>query len=63
MARKCDICNKGPLTGNTVSHSNNRKRTRSLPNLQSIRGVYKGKTQRMTVCTRCLRSGTVQKAS
>lgn len=63
MARKCDICNKGPLAGNTVSHSNNRKRTRSLPNLQSVRGIINGRTQKLSVCTRCLRSGAVQKAS
>lgn len=63
MSRKCEICNKGPLTGNTVSHSNNRRRTRTLPNLQSVRIMRNGKTQKMRVCTRCIRSGLLEKAS
>ena len=34
MARRCDICGKGPLVGNVVSHANNKSKTRSLPNIQ-----------------------------
>jgi len=37
MARRCEICGKGPLVGNTVSHANNKNKTRSLPNLRSVR--------------------------
>lgn len=33
MSRVCQITGKGPLTGNTVSHANNRRRRRFLPNL------------------------------
>ena len=33
MSRVCQITGKGPMTGNTVSHANNRKRRRFLPNL------------------------------
>lgn len=35
MARKCTITGKGVLTGNNVSHANNKTRRRFLPNLQN----------------------------
>ncbi len=37
MARRCEITGKGVLTGNNVSHANNRTRRRFLPNLQTKR--------------------------
>lgn len=63
MARECEICGKKPLTGNTISHAHNVNKTRRLPNLQSVRAVVDGKPRRMVVCTRCIRSGKVTKAS
>ena len=37
MSRVCQVTGKGPKTGNTVSHANNRKRRRFLPNLHAHR--------------------------
>ncbi|GMV52420.1 MAG: 50S ribosomal protein L28 [Chlorobi bacterium] len=37
MARRCEITGVGVLTGNNVSHANNRTRRRFLPNLQKKR--------------------------
>jgi len=37
MSRVCEITGKRPITGNHVSHANNRKRRRFLPNLHSQR--------------------------
>ena len=34
MSRRCEITGKGVLTGNNVSHANNKTRRRYLPNLQ-----------------------------
>ena len=34
MSRKCEMTGKGPTTGNLVSHSNIKTRTRWLPNLK-----------------------------
>jgi len=34
MSRRCVITGKGVLTGNNVSHANNKSRRRFLPNLQ-----------------------------
>lgn len=33
MSRVCQITGKRPMTGNTVSHANNKRRRRFLPNL------------------------------
>ena len=37
MTRVCQVTGKRPVTGNTVSHANNRKRRRFLPNLHTQR--------------------------
>ena len=64
MARVCDICGKGPITGNNVSHAHNKNRRRWLPNLQKVRTVIdNGSTVRINACTRCIRSGSVVKPS
>lgn len=63
MAWKCDICGKRPLVGNTVSHANNKSKTRSLPNLQKLRATVDGRTQRVLACTRCIKAGKVTKAA
>lgn len=61
MAKRCDICGKGPLVGNNVSHAHNLTKRRWLPNLQSMRANIDGKIRRVKVCTRCIRSGKVVK--
>ena len=62
MARVCGICGKKPMVGNNVSHAHNVNKRRFNPNLQSVRTVYKGKVQKMMVCTNCIKSGHVVKA-
>jgi large subunit ribosomal protein L28 len=37
MSRVCQVTGKRPITGNTVSHANNRRRRRFLPNLHTQR--------------------------
>ncbi len=37
MARVCQLTKKGVLTGNNVSHANNKTRRRFLPNLHEHR--------------------------
>ncbi len=36
MARRCELTGKGPMTGNNVSHANNRTKRRFLPNLNEV---------------------------
>ena len=61
MARKCDICGKGPQTGNNVSHAQNKTKRVWLPNLQKVRVDTPSGVQRIKVCTQCIKSGKVQK--
>lgn len=61
MSQVCDICGKGPITGFHVSHAHNRTKRRFNPNLQRVRTVENGRTRRVKVCTRCLRSGKITK--
>ncbi|MDK2954510.1 MAG: large subunit ribosomal protein [Desulfovibrionales bacterium] len=64
MSQVCDICGKGPQSGNNVSHANNKTKRRFLPNLQRVRVQNEdGAVRRIKVCTRCLRSGKVVKPS
>ena len=62
MSRRCEVCGKGPLVGNNVSHANNNTKTRSLPNLRSVRIAVQGSVKHARVCTRCLKAGKVVKA-
>ena len=36
MSRVCEVTGKGPMSGNTVSHANNKSRRRFLPNLNQV---------------------------
>ncbi len=58
MARRCSITGKGVLTGNNVSHANNRTRRRFLPNLQdtSVLSDALGQMVRMRVSTNGLKT-------
>ncbi|MBO8142231.1 MAG: 50S ribosomal protein L28 [Firmicutes bacterium] len=62
MARACIVCRKRTETGNNVSHSNRKTRRVFLPNLQKVRVVLNGTVRRAYVCTKCLKSGKVQRA-
>ena len=62
MARVCTVCGKGPVTGNNVSHANNRTKRRWYPNLQTVRVLVEGSPRRVRVCTQCLKSNRVVKA-
>jgi len=37
MAKVCQVTGKSPMTGNNVSHANNKTKRRFLPNLQQHR--------------------------
>ncbi|MDH3998408.1 MAG: 50S ribosomal protein L28 [Desulfuromonadales bacterium] len=63
MANVCDICGKKPMTGNNVSHAHNKTKKVFKPNIQKVRAVKNGAVSSMKVCTRCIRSGAIQKAS
>jgi large subunit ribosomal protein L28 len=76
MARRCEICGKGPHTGNSYAWRGIAKakggiglkvtgKTKRVftPNIQTIKAQVRGKVRRVKACTRCLRSGKVQKVA
>lgn len=62
MARVCAVCGKGVITGNNVSHALNHNKRTWKPNLRKVKVVENGTVKRVLVCSRCLRSGKVQRA-
>ena len=63
MAYICDICGKGRLVGNKVSHSNIKTKREQQPNLKRVHAVIDGVRQHVRACTRCLRTGRVDKVA
>lgn len=58
---KCAICGKKPMSGNNVSHANNKTKRVFKPNVKKIRVRVGGSVKRVNICTRCLRSAHVEK--
>ena len=58
MARRCTLTRKGVLTGNNVSHANNKTRRRFLPNIQSRRLFSEtlGESVRLRIAASTLRT-------
>ena len=58
MSRRCEMTGKGVLTGNNVSHANNKTRRRYLPNLQdtAVLSDVLGTSVRIRVTTHGLRT-------
>ena len=63
MAKRCELCGKGPVVGRNISHAHNVTPRRFEPNLQRVRALVNGGIRRLRVCTRCLRSNKVVKAA
>ena len=58
MSRRCELTGKGPMTGNNVSHANNKTRRRFLPNLQEVtlQSDTLGRSFKFRVSSHALRS-------
>jgi len=58
MSRRCELTGKGPMTGNNVSHANNRTKRRFLPNLNdvSLQSETLGRAFRLRISAAALRS-------
>lgn len=56
MSKRCALCGKDPVSGHAVSHSNIKNLRRFEPNLQTIRLEVGGRSRRVRICTRCLRT-------
>lgn len=59
---KCVICDKGVHFGIQVSHAHNRSNKQWKPNIRNVRAVVAGQTKKISVCSKCLRAGKVERA-
>ena len=58
MSRRCELTGKGPMSGNNVSHANNKTKRRFLPNLQdvSLQSEALGRTFKFRISNAALRT-------
>jgi len=58
MSRVCELTGKGPMSGNNVSHANNKTRRRFLPNLNevSLMSESLGRTFKLRISAAALRT-------
>ena len=74
MARVCEICKKRTTSGGTIARRGLPKAKGGVglrttghtlrtfrPNIQRVRALVKGEVKRISVCTRCIKSGRVIK--
>ncbi len=62
MSRVYEVCNKGVVAGVQFSHSHRQSKRTWAPNIKKVRAIVDGTPRRVHVCTRCLRSGKVERA-
>lgn len=56
MAFKCDNCGKSRSMGHRVSHAKNRTNHAFKPNIQKKRIVVDGRSMRVKLCTKCIKT-------
>ncbi len=74
MARVCEVCGKRTRTGGSIARrglpkkkggvglkTTGHTKRRFYPNLQHLQVQDQGRVRRITVCTRCIKSGRIQK--
>jgi large subunit ribosomal protein L28 len=61
MPKVCAICGKSPAFGHSISHSHKASPKKWKPNLQKVKAKTPSGIKRIWVCTRCIRSGKVDK--
>lgn len=58
---KCEYCGKGVTFGLKVSHSNRKTNRTWKPNIRKVKANVNGTHTTVSVCSRCLRSGKVER--
>jgi large subunit ribosomal protein L28 len=59
MSKVCDICGKHAVAGRSISHSHRVVNRKFKPNIQRVTIFKDGRSQKMNVCTRCLKKGNL----
>ena len=62
MARTCDICGKGTQSGKRVTFSHRQINRNFKANVHKVKALVDGTPKTINVCTKCLKSGKVEKA-
>jgi len=62
MSKECYVCKKHTISGSNVSHSNIHTKRTFKPNLKNVKIREAGTVKTISICTRCLRSGRVERA-
>ena len=62
MAKICQICGKSKAGGFQISHSHIKTKRLWRPNIHKVKALVDGTPRRINVCTRCLKSGRVERA-
>lgn len=75
MSRKCEICGKGTVAGNSVprkglpkkkggagQHIGVKSKRTFKPNIVKVKALFGGNKKSVKVCTKCLKAGKVIKA-
>jgi len=58
---KCEICGKAPQFGKQISHSHKLSNRKWSVNIQKVRVKMNNTVRKVNICTKCLKSGKVQK--
>ncbi len=58
---KCELCGKSVMFGQNVSHSNRKTNRQWKPNIRKVKANVNGTHMTISVCSRCLRSGKVER--
>lgn len=62
MAKFCEVCGKGKVSGHRITHSDRKIKRTWSPNVRRVRAIVNGSPKRLYVCTSCLKSGKVERA-
>lgn len=62
MAKFCEVCGKGKMSGHSVTFSDKKINRTWKPNVRRITVIENGVAKKKYVCTRCMRSGKVVRA-
>jgi len=62
MSKVCSVCGKKPSAGRNVSHSHRVTNRMFRPNIQKVTVMVDGSPRKISVCTRCMKSGRVKRS-
>lgn len=75
MAKTCEICGKGAVSAGSIVYRGKAKKKGGVgkkvtglskryqkPNLHKVKAIIDGQKKRITICSKCLKAGKVERA-